>query len=132
MLLPNGNLFVFDNGLNRRFGGPPSFSRGVEYEIDSEAMTVRQVWAFGGERGVEYYSPISDVDHLSATSNRLIMPGIIFGESPSAFVTEVTEAGEVIFDAEVRFRNSLGTGMFSWGQFDLVYRSERIALYPND
>ena len=26
----------------------------------------------------------------------------------------------------------LGTGLFGWGQFDLVYRSERITLYPND
>ena len=105
----------------------------MEYEIDPDAMTVRQVWVLGGERGAEYYSPIiSDVDDLSVAGDRLIMPGIVLGADLRAFITEVTEGGEIVFEAEVRFRNSLSTGAFAWGQFDLVYRSERIALYPNN
>ena len=131
MLLPNGNLFVFDNGLNRGFEATPQFSRGVEYEIDPGAMTVWQVWAFGRERGAEYFSPIiSDVDYLFVTGNRLVMPGIVSGAPPRAFVTEVAEGGDIVFEAELRFRNALSTGSFAWGQFDLVYRSERTSIYP--
>ena len=135
LVLPNGNLFLFDNGLNRRFIPDPmfssGFSRGVEYAIDEENMTVRQVWSWGEDRGIDYYAPIiSDVDFLPTTGHRLIMPGIVFGPEPKAFVTEVTESGEVVFEAEVRFRNDLSTGEPAWGQFDLVYRSERMTLYP--
>ena len=69
MILPNGNLFVFDNGRKRNFSGDPltadssDYSRGVEYAINEVAMTVTQVWQYGKERGSAFYSPIiSDVD----------------------------------------------------------------------
>ena len=134
MILPNGNLFLFDNGLNRHFSADgPTFSRGVEYEVDETAMTVRQVWQYGAERGDQFFSPIiSDVDYLSATENRLIMPGILFGADPRALVTEVSYPGnQVVFEAAIHFKNLLSAGTFQWGQFDLVYRSERVPLYPD-
>ncbi len=135
LLLPNGNLFAFDNGYRRYFtDGDHSFSRGVEYVIDEAAMTVRQVWQYGEERGSNYYSSIiSDVDYLPETGNRLIMPGIIFTPAPHARVTEVTyPAGRVVFDANIRFANFYSNGTFAYGQFDLVYRSERMPLYPTE
>lgn len=129
MILPNGNLFLFDNGINRRFSNSPTpYSRGVEYEIDEASGTVRQVWTYGEERGPDFFSAIiSDVDYLSATSNRLIMPGIVTtGAYPSAWVTEVTPGGHVVFDAQLQFKNRYSTGEITWGNFDLVYRSERV------
>lgn len=133
MILPNGNLFLFDNGLTRNFSPDgPTYSRGVEYVIDESQMTVSQVWQYGEERGPEFYSVIiSDVDLLPATGNRLIMPGIVFGADPRALVTEVTYPGkQVVFEALIHFKNLLSIGSFSWGNFDLVYRSERLPLYP--
>jgi arylsulfate sulfotransferase len=133
MLLPNGNLFLFDNGIDRMFAtATTAFSRGVEYEIDETAGTVRQVWQYGEERGQDFYSPIiSDVDLLPQTGNRLITPGVSFGAEPRAYVTEVTyPAGEVVFEAKILFRNALGSGSPEWGQFDIVYRSERLPPYP--
>jgi arylsulfate sulfotransferase len=133
MILPNGNLFLFDNGSRRNFSPDgPTFSRGVEYVIDESQMTVSQAWQYGEERGPEFYSPIiSDVDFLPATGNRLIMPGIVFGADPRALVTEVTYPGkEVVFEALIHFKNLLSSGTLAWGQFDLVYRSERLPLYP--
>ncbi len=45
MVQENGNIFLFDNGFNRRFGLPPNdFSRAVEYRIDETNMTVQQIW----------------------------------------------------------------------------------------
>lgn len=131
MILPNGNLFLFDNGDHRQFvGTDPPYSRGVEYAINEEFMTVRQVWAYGRDRGADFYSAIiSDVDHLPSTGNRLIMPGIVFNPS-RALVTEVAPDGSVVFEAELHFRNALSDGAIRWGGFDLVYRSERLPLYP--
>lgn len=132
MILPNGNVFLFDNGLNRNFDGDASpFSRGVEYEVDKAAMTVRQVWHYGEERGPEYYSPIiSDVDLLPSSGNRMIMPGIVFGSDPRAYVTEVSHPGkEVLFEAIIHLKNLSGTAP-GWGGFDIVYRSERLTPYP--
>jgi arylsulfate sulfotransferase len=131
VLLPDRRIFVFDNGLQRDFTGDPGlFSRGVEYEIDEESMTVRQTWQYGEERGAEYFSSIiSNVDYLPETGNRLIAPGITDGDG--AFVTEVTyPAGEVVFEARIQFKNQLSTGVIAWGDFDLVYRSRRLSPHP--
>ncbi|MGI9173720.1 MAG: aryl-sulfate sulfotransferase [Rhodothermales bacterium] len=132
LILPSGNLFVFDNGLQRHFSNSEIFSRGVEYVIDEEAMTVQQAWQYGEERGPEFYSPIiSDVDYLPATGNLLIMPGIVAALGPRAVVTEVTYPGkEVVFEASIQLKNRFGNGTLAWGQTDLVYRSERLPLYP--
>ncbi len=140
LILPNGNLFVFDNGESRNFTGNgtgsftqdgPSFSRGVEYRIDEAAMTIEQVWQYGAERGEEFYSPIiSDVDYLPQTNNRLVMPGIISNFDPPSYalMTEVTYPGkEVVFEARLEFKN-LADGESVFG--DSVYRFERLPLYP--
>ena len=132
MLLPNGHIFVFDNGFRRHFvgNGPTSYSRGVEYAIDESAKTVQQVWEYGKERGNEYFSPIiSDVDYLPQTGNRLIMPGIArVGDAPGAYVTEVSyPEGSVVSDAAIRFKGFFKTEKF-FGE--IIYRSERLPLYP--
>ncbi len=92
LLLPNGNLMVFDNGTNRNFGNTlEKYSRAVEYAIDTENMTVRQVWQYGKERGSETYaSVISDVDYLPGTGNILFSPGY------KVFHVENLDGGRVI------------------------------------
>jgi arylsulfate sulfotransferase len=133
-VLPNGNLLLFDNGLRRNFDAAPSYSRAVEYAIDPEKMTVRQIWQYGKERGLDLYSPItSDVDLLPRTGNRLITFGNIRADSgpPRATFVEVTyPEGEVVFEADILFKDALGSGEKSWGEFDLVFRGERYDLLP--
>ncbi|MHB1134502.1 MAG: aryl-sulfate sulfotransferase [Chloroflexota bacterium] len=70
VMLPDGDVMLLDNGhfrsknkdkwiLNR-----DNFSRGVRYRIDTETMTIRQVWQYGKERGAEFFSPyISNVEY---------------------------------------------------------------------
>jgi len=133
MLLANGHHFIFDNGFRRWFSDVSDFfSRGVEYAIDEKAMTVRQVWQYGKERGMELYSTIiSDVDDLPLTHNRLICPGIVQLPAESyAKIVEVTYPGkQVVFEATARFKNLLSLGTANGG-FDLVYRSRRISIFP--
>lgn len=120
MLTPSGTLLIFDNGVRRNFQDPGEiFSRGVEYAIDEEEMTVRQLWTYGEGRGAEYRSPfISDIDFMPTTDNRLVMPGRT--NQGSAWITEVTPFGDVVFDAEIQFNLEDGG--------DIVYRSERVVL----
>lgn len=134
MRLPNGNIFVFDNGFNRHYGASGLYSRGVEYRVDEESMTVEQIWEYGTDRGAELYSNIiSDVDYLPQTDNRLIMPGNLrFNGEAQAKVVEVAyPSGERVFEASLIFSDVNVDGPSGWGQMDLVYRSGRMSLYPD-
>ena len=63
MVLPDGDIMLFDNGHFRskdpakRILNKDNFSRGVRYRIDTEQMTIEQVWQYGKERGAEFFSP---------------------------------------------------------------------------
>jgi arylsulfate sulfotransferase len=131
LVLPNGNILLFDNGQNRRYSPSDSYSRAVEYEINEQNMTVRQVWEYGSARGTDAFSRIiSDVDYLSNTNNILFSPGIVGGppyKSPTTYskIIETTSpAGTVVFEATLDFKN-IGPG----GGFDMSYRAEKINLY---
>ncbi|MEQ8907869.1 MAG: aryl-sulfate sulfotransferase [Vicingaceae bacterium] len=130
LILPNGNLFLFDNGANRNYQ-QGTYSRAVEYKIDEENMTVQQVWQYGKERGNETYSEIiSDVDYLEETGNILFAPGIIgsvWGVAPnSTKVVEVSRpGGTVVFEATLHFKNE----RITQGSFDMSYRAEKVKLY---
>ncbi|SMO62031.1 aryl-sulfate sulfotransferase [Gracilimonas mengyeensis] len=135
LILPNGNLLVFDNGFNRNFGEAGSdYSLITEYEIDEENMTVSEVWSYGRERGEELFSNIiSDVDFLPETGNRLFMPGVVNygGGSYSKMVELSYPHKEVVFEATVHFKNQLANGQ-GWGNIDITYRGERVKLYRNE
>ena len=64
-LLDNGDILLFDNGLGGRVKRPDAdralpdeenYSRAVIYRIDTENMTVEQVWQHGKELGAPYYA----------------------------------------------------------------------------
>lgn len=63
MILPDGDVMCFDNGHWRAkskenyLKNKDNFSRGVRYRIDTDKMTIEQVWQFGKERGRHFYSP---------------------------------------------------------------------------
>lgn len=72
-ILPNGDVFIFDNGTYRskneatRIPPEKNYSRGVIYRIDTEKMEIEQVWQYGKERGDEFYSPyICNTDYYGA------------------------------------------------------------------
>lgn len=70
MVLPDGDIFVFDNGHYRAkkkenyILNSQNHSRGVRYRLDLENRTIRQIWQYGKERGAEFFSPyISNVEY---------------------------------------------------------------------
>lgn len=129
--MENGNIICFDNGWKTNFSGDAGYSRMVEYEIDADAMTVKQVWEYGKERGADLFSSnISDVDILPLTSNRLMIPGNVTGADgrQSRMVEIKYPSKEVVFEVVIRFKNQLSTGN-GWTQADLIYQGERIDLF---
>ena len=138
MIMPNGNLLIYDNGNNRAAPFEPwlpveeNFSRVVEYAIDEETMEVELVWEYGQFVDNPIYSgALGDADYLPKTGNVLITHGNIYKKSGklSARILEVTHttpAVEVfqldVFDASSNPKNG-------WR----IYRAERIrSLYPKD
>ncbi len=78
--LDNGDILLFDNGAGKvkydnnenRVTGDDVYSRAVVYHLDTDAMTVEQVFEYGEERGPEWYSDwMSGVISLDGTDNAL-------------------------------------------------------------
>lgn len=70
MVLPDGDIFVFDNGHYRAkkkenyILNSQNYSRGVRYRVNTENRTIQQIWQYGKERGAEFFSPyISNVEY---------------------------------------------------------------------
>ena len=137
MITPEGYVFILDNGNNKSkikdeyVPANESYTRGVMYKIDTEKMTIEQVWEYGKERGSEFYSPyISDVDYLAIDHYIVHSGGIVFvdGENsnqPAGF----SEGAELLSDTvellndEIIFEIKLPTNN---------YRVEKMDLYIDD
>ncbi|MDD2435100.1 MAG: aryl-sulfate sulfotransferase [Bacilli bacterium] len=137
MILPNGNVFIFDNGNNRSkieekfISADDNYSRGVIYKINTNNMTISQEWEYGKNRGSKYYSPyISDVDYLKA--NHYLIHSGGHGEidghtsnTPAAF-SEGSRLNSItveVLNNEVIYELNLP------GHY---YRTEKLNLYAND
>lgn len=130
-ILPNGHVLVFDNGYCRNYiprllDNEESYSRVVEYEIDAENKTIRQVWQYGKERGRACYSPaISGVQYLPKTGNRLFCPGMsnrLAGNDTGGRIIEInSKTGEVVFELEIETNTCAST----------FHRADRITLYQD-
>ena len=79
-MLDNGDIMMFDNGSYKvkdpddknRASDDDVYSRAVIYHIDTEAMTIEQVYEYGKERGAEWYSDwVSGVESLDGTKENL-------------------------------------------------------------
>ena len=134
MITPEGYVFIFDNGNNKSKNedeyvpAEDSYSRGVMYKIDTEEMTIEQVFEYGKERGSEFYSPyISDVDYLDSDHYIIHSGGIVYVDGKNSnqpagisgadrLVSDTVEYkdGEVIFEIILPTNN---------------YRVEKMSLY---
>ncbi|WP_338223912.1 aryl-sulfate sulfotransferase [Algoriphagus confluentis] len=118
-----GVFMFFDNGDTRNYSTSELYSRAVEYRIDEEKMTVKQVWQYGKERGIETYSRIqSDVDYLPNKNNVLFIPGwnVNNGGKFGGKVVEVDySTREVVFEARI----SPSSGQ------QALHRAEKISFY---
>ncbi len=115
----DGNVLCFDNGNYRATPFDPkqppeeSHSQVVEFDVDADAMTVRQVWSYAGAPGNRDYACYQGGAYrLPKTGNTLMSYGGIVsvdgrphdvaeeGFCRSRLV-EVTPGGDVVFDLRV-------------------------------
>ena len=137
MITPEGYVFILDNGNNKSkikeeyVSAEDSYTRGVMYKIDTDKMTIEQVWEYGKERGSEFYSPyISDVDYLDKDHYIVHSGGIVYvdgknSNQPAGFSKDselVSDTVELLND-EVIFEIKLPTNN---------YRVEKMPLYGTD
>lgn len=136
MITPEGYVFILDNGNNKSkieeeyVPAEDSYTRGVMYKIDTDKMTIEQVWEYGKERGSEFYSPyISDVDYLAKDHYIVHSGGIVYVDGKNsnepaglggadALVSDTVE----LLDDEVIFELVLPTNN---------YRVEKMSLYTD-
>jgi len=136
MITPENYVFILDNGNNKSkikekyVPAKKSYTRGVMYKIDTEKMTIEQVWQYGKERGSEFYSPyISDVDYLAANHYIVHSGGISYTDGkvnniPAGLAKAdklVSDTVEVLKD-KVIFEIVLPTNN---------YRVEKMSLYTD-
>ncbi len=135
MITPEGYVFILDNGNNKSkieseyVGASDSYTRGVMYKIDTENMTIEQIWEYGKSRGSEFYSPyISDVDYITEGHYIVHSGGIVSvdGEPSnqpaglSEGKIELTSDTVELLNDKVIFEIKLPTNN---------YRVEKMALY---
>lgn len=134
MITPEGYVFILDNGNNKSkieseyVDANDSYTRGVMYKIDTNKMTIEQVWEYGKERGSEFYSPyISDVDYIAKNHYIVHSGGIVYKDGKNSNQPAgisgadklVSDTVELIND-EVVFELILPTNN---------YRVEKMSLY---
>ena len=125
LIKDDGNIMLFDNGTSRNFNPAAleRYSRAVEYRIDSQTMTVEQVWTYGKERGRETYSAyVSDVDFFPGSQRVLFCPGyqVENTRGKGGKVVEIDyNTKEIVFQMSVSSQSL-------WG----FPRAERMNIYP--
>ncbi|GMN10266.1 hypothetical protein MTsPCn9_13190 [Croceitalea sp. MTPC9] len=110
ILMPNGNLMVFDNGDNRNYANAGPYSRAVEYEIDEVNKTIKQVWSYGKDRGEDTYARIvSKVSYVAENNSVLFTPGsaVNNGTAAGKIVELDYSTKQVIFEATVTPPNTV-------------------------
>lgn len=138
MVTPEGYVLLFDNGNNKSkqkdayVPATDSYSRGVMYQINTDNMTIRQVWQYGKERGSDFYSPyISDVDYLAANHYIVHSGGIVRADGqPSNQPASLTGGNNIellsdtveLINDQVVYELKLPTN---------AYRVEKMSPYAN-
>ena len=142
MITPEGYVFLFDNGNNKSknkdeyVDASNSYSRGVMYKIDTENMTIEQVFEYGKEKGNSFYSPyISDVDYLDKNHYIIHSGGIVYvdgknSNQPAGFSKGAKLVSDTVelLNNEVIFEIILPTNNYRVEKMSLYSESENFTL----
>ena len=137
MITPEGYVFIFDNGNNKSKNedeyvpAEDSYSRGVMYKIDTDKMTIEQVFEYGKERGSEFYSPyISDVDYLDSDHYIIHSGGIVYVDGKNSNQPAGISGADRLVSYTVEYKD--GEVIFEIVLPTNNYRVEKMSLYPEN
>ena len=122
-----GTVILFDNrahggamAFEERLPVYKGFSRGVEFEVDEENMTVKQVWSSGDAQGDDpcFSNAMSDAWRLPVTDNRLVIHAFC--------IPLLEELSEDVMDETKRVPDDLPYGgrVLEFAGTDLVFRAD--------
>lgn len=105
-------ILLFDNSTSN--GNQPGYSRVVEYEVDTVAMTATRGWSYSHPD--EIYAPAQGSVERLENGNTLIAWGNAHaGQDVGTLVTEVNNQGEIVWEIQL-------------GAYFTVYRARKIPL----
>ena len=136
-ILPNGTISIFDNGNNRSknskngVSANDNYSRAVIFKINTNDMTIEQVWQYGKELGSTFYSPyISDFDYIDE-NHYLIHSGGISSKNGIPNNNAASINGyDKLNSITVEIKNN--EEIFKMELPSNFYRAEKMSLYAND
>lgn len=137
VITPDGDVMCFDNGHWRSkvkkdyILNKDNYSRGVRYKINTDDMTIEQVWQFGKERGQHFFSQyICNVEYYEEGHYMVHSGGIQYykGEASEQFAALMQDDPDVstrsitveVLDDQVMLELEVE------GNF---YRAEKLRLY---
>lgn len=139
LITPDGDVMCFDN---HHYGSKKpecyaaaknSYSRGVRYHINTEDMTIEQVWQYGKNEGAEFFSPyICNVEYYNEGHYLVHSGGIAYdkdGEPSEALGAFAQQAGGSLCSITVEICNDVK--MLELKVPGNYYRAEKLSLYSD-
>ena len=137
VILPDGDVMCFDNGHFRsknpekRILNKDNFSRGVRYKINTDDMTIQQVWQYGKERGQEFYSQyICNVEYYKEGHYMVHSGGIqYYGEDASEQFAALMQDDPMVRTRSITVEVLDDKKMLELEVEGNFYRAEKLHLY---
>ncbi len=137
VITPNGDVMCFDNGHFRskvpekRILNKDNFSRGVRYKINTDDMTIQQVWQYGKERGQHFYSQyICNVEYYKEGHYMVHSGGIqYYGEDASEQFAALMQDDPMVKTRSITVEVLDDEVMLELEVEGNFYRAEKLHLY---
>lgn len=146
--MDNGDILLFDNGNYRSnyydsgVDATENYSRAVIYHVDTDNMTVEQVWQYGEEYGSEYYCMYVSGVQCLGEEHYLInfggqrktsdgdAAGVFGGDGYAAFTQIEIKDGEVVYQAD-SIDTGVSANLYRAQRYDIYWSTEEIDLSVN-
>ncbi|MCD7809348.1 MAG: aryl-sulfate sulfotransferase [Erysipelotrichaceae bacterium] len=137
VILPDGDVMCFDNGHFRskvpekRILNKDNFSRGVRYRINTDDMTIRQIWQYGKERGQEFFSQyICNVEYYGEGHYMVHSGGIqYYGDDASEEFAAMMQDDPMVRTRSITVEVLDDEVMLELEVKGNFYRAEKLKLY---
>lgn len=137
VITPNGDVMCFDNGHwrskvpEKRIKNRDNFSRGVRYKINTDDMTIQQVWQYGKERGEEFFSMyICNVEYYKEGHYMVHSGGIqYYGDHASEQFAALMQDDPMVHNRSITVELLDDQVMLEMEVEGNFYRAEKLHLY---
>lgn len=137
LVAPNGDIMCFDNGHYRSKiraeyrQNKDNFSRGVRYRLNTDEMTIKQVWQYGKERGEAFFSSyIGNVEYYKDGHYMIHSGGIqYYGEHASETPAAILQNDEHVRSESITIEMLNDKIMMELKISGNFYRAKKMKLY---